>query len=230
MSFSLGESVWKRANSKAGNELSQRAYAMALCFFTVLGVVGASLVSYATRGWQVGIFGLLLVGLGIPILGIVISAKSDDWRVSLFGYLLVFAGMGAIIGPVVATYKISSVMVALAATGGVTVVMSLIGALYPKSLEHWASYLFGALLALIAVRLMQMLLVGFGVAPSHAWYWTLIEYGSAVLFSLYIIYDWNRAMRLPYTLDNAVDCSVALFIDIINLFLNLLSIIGGSKD
>ena len=42
------------------------------------------------------------------------------------------------------------------------------------------------------------------------------------IFSGYIGYDWARAQALPKTLDNAVDCAAALYVDIVILFLRLL--------
>jgi FtsH-binding integral membrane protein len=50
------------------------------------------------------------------------------------------------------------------------------------------------------------------------------------LFCAYIIYDWNRALRLPYTVDNAIDAAVALYLDIMNLFIHLLRILGKSQS
>jgi FtsH-binding integral membrane protein len=218
--------VWDRAHG--GNTLSARSYIAATSFFTIGGLVLSAIVGYmtATSGWQPGILEILLVGLGIPIVGMVIAFKSDNWFISAFGLSLVVSGLGAIIGPVVIMYELPVVLKALASTMAVTVAMSIIGIVYPKSLEHWGGYLFGALLALLAVRILQM----FGLfGPSSGWY-MIIEYLGALLFSLYIIYDWNRAMRLSYNLDNAVDCAVALYLDIANLFLHLLRIYGGSSS
>ena len=53
---------------------------------------------------------------------------------------------------------------------------------------------------------------------------------SAGLFSLYIGYDVYRSQQFPHTVDNAIDCAVDLYLDIINLFLNLLRIFGKSSD
>ena len=53
---------------------------------------------------------------------------------------------------------------------------------------------------------------------------------AAGLFSLYIGYDIYRAQQFPKTVDNAVDSALDIYMDIANLFLRLLSIMGKKKD
>lgn len=224
----FGGAVWSRKYVPGLKEMSTGAYANAVSAFTVFGLAVAILTGYNSMDWRPDTISLLLVGLGIPIIGIVIAFNSSNWIVSFIGYMVVVIPMGAVSGIAVSMYQTDAVITALTATGGVTVVMALIGALYRKSLEHWGGYLFAGLLSLLFVRLAQSLMMGFGVMES-LWYIPLIEYGAAVLFSLYIIYDWNRAMHLQKTMDNAVDSTIAIFLDIVNLFLTLLRIVGGPK-
>ncbi|MBT7579493.1 MAG: hypothetical protein HN633_12065, partial [Candidatus Marinimicrobia bacterium] len=49
------------------------------------------------------------------------------------------------------------------------------------------------------------------------------------IFCGYIGYDWGRANQIPKTLDNAVDSAAALYMDIINLFLRVLRILGRRR-
>lgn len=226
----LGNTVWNRSGSMAtSGEVSERGYIAAVSISTLLGLLVSSLVAYNTMGWQMTWASMLLVGLAMPIIGIIIAFRSDQWPVSLFGYGLVVVGLGAIVGPTVALYKTSVVITALMATGGVTLVMSIAGIVYPDLTRGWGKYLFAGLLALIFVRFGQMIAMSFGV-PATIADWPLIDYAGALLFSLYIMYDWGRAMELPRTFDNAIDVSVALYLDIANLFINLLSILGGGSS
>lgn len=57
----------------------------------------------------------------------------------------------------------------------------------------------------------------------------VIDYIGAGIFSLYIGYDMYRANSMTKTMDNAVDICVDLYLDIINLFLFLLRIMGQKK-
>ena len=47
-----------------------------------------------------------------------------------------------------------------------------------------------------------------------------------IVFSLYIGYDWYKAQQLDRTKDNAIDVALEIYLDIINLFLRLLSLFG----
>jgi len=70
--------------------------------------------------------------------------------------------------------------------------------------------LVGELLAIIVFRSQSM----------------IYEWIFAGLFSLFIGFDWARANSCAHTLDNAVDLSASMYLDIINLFLRILSIMG----
>ena len=59
-----------------------------------------------------------------------------------------------------------------------------------------------------------------GINPRW-WDWVV-----ALIFCGYIGYDWVEAQNKYKTLDNAVDSAMDLYLDIINLFVRLLS----SKD
>lgn len=226
--MSFGDSVWKRG-SNGHNELSKRQYIATVCMATIYGLIVSSIISFFALNWNPSFWILLLVGLGIPIVGIFIALGSDNWMISFFGYTLVVLGFGAILGPMVHVLETGTLMLAVMATAGVTVTMSIIGIIYPKSLEHWGGYLAGALLALIFVRLGQAVIISLGIMES-LWYISFIEYGAVILFSLYIIYDWNRSLRLTRTLDNAVDSAVAIYLDIINLFVTLARIFSNKND
>ena len=60
----------------------------------------------------------------------------------------------------------------------------------------------------------------------------LYSYAGVVIFSLYLIYDFNALEKAIARGDNswgtAVDIAVNLYLDIINLFLDLLEILAAS--
>lgn len=238
MSLQLGERVWERGYSSGVAELSRQAYTFAVSGFTVYGMILASIVAFLCLSWQPGWILFLLVGLGIPIAGIIIAFKYDHWLLSLSGYTMVVVGMGAICGPTVALFDTGVVMNALVATCGVTIVMSIIGIVVRRSLEHWGGYLFGILVVVVLVSIARLFFPVSMDAPGPNvkgmaillyYLWLVFDYLVAILFCFYIIYDWNRALRIPWTLDNAVDCAMAIFLDVINLFVRILSIMGRRK-
>lgn len=224
----FGDSVWERGQNGT-DDLSKRTYIAVVTLATAYGLILSSIIAYFTLDWRPSIWMLLIVGFIIPIIGIFIAAKSDEWTVSLVGYTLLIFGIGAISGPAVSTLETGVLMLALISTAGVTIVMSIAGIIYPKSLEHWGGYLFGALLALVFVRIGQTIIMSLGIYES-LWYIPWIEYGAVVLFSLYIIYDWNRSLRLSRTMDNAIDSALAIFLDIVNLFWTIARILSHNND
>ena len=131
-------------------------------------------------------------------------------------------------GPLVAHYTTASVLRVFLITTGMTVGLGFLGAMWPRSLASWGGWLFGALLVLILGQFSTMLLGAFGLPVRGAM--TVFDWIGVVLFSAYIIFDLNRAMRVPATHDNAVDCAVAVYLDFANLFVRLMSLLGDRKD
>jgi len=58
----------------------------------------------------------------------------------------------------------------------------------------------------------------------------MFEWIFAGIFGMYIGYDWARANTCAYTVNNAIDLSACLYLDIINLFLRILSIVMRKND
>jgi FtsH-binding integral membrane protein len=56
-----------------------------------------------------------------------------------------------------------------------------------------------------------------------------LDWAVVLIFCGYIGYDWGKAQRQEKTIDNAVDSAAAIYMDIINLFLRILRILGRKK-
>ncbi|MBI5152869.1 MAG: US12 family protein [Parcubacteria group bacterium] len=200
-------------------------------FYFVMGCVLAwgftatYITSQMTAHWRPGLAEVLLVGFVLPFLGILLST-SHSALLSFFGFNLVVIPLSAILGPGLAHYdlvKPGLVSQAAVLTGTVTVVMAISGLLFPNFYRSIGGALFGALVALLVVLVISMFvpaLMGF----------TIIHYCAAGLFALYVGYDMYRASEIPATLDNAVDVCISLYLDIINLFLWILRILGNNND
>jgi FtsH-binding integral membrane protein len=150
--------------------------------------------------------------------GISLFTKSDSPPVSFLGYLMVVAPFGLIINMVVGRYSSDVVMNAIQATGTITVVMMLLGTMYPGFFKSIARGLTIALLCTIVVELVMVFV--FKTQSS------IIDWIVVLIFCGYIGYDWARANHIPRTVDNAIDSAASLYMDIINLFLRLVRIIG----
>lgn len=225
-SSGLSASVWDRQSG--GHAMSKNFFAFLVSFWTAAGIASSAVAAHMTAAWRPGLIEILLVGLAIPIVGIIIAMKSDNPAFSLLGYAMVTIPFGAVAGPMIAMYTAASVAKVFMITTGIVVTLGIIGAVYPKSLEGWGIWLFGGLLILIFGQFGVMIAAAFGVNVGGAMTW--LDWAGVVLFSGYVIYDLNRAMRVERTHDNAIDCAVAVYLDFANLFLRLLSLMGQRKD
>nr|MCR4832572.1 Bax inhibitor-1 family protein [Butyrivibrio sp.] len=81
--------------------------------------------------------------------------------------------------------------------------------------------LFGCLIGLVIVELVLLIL---GVPQS------ILTWAGVGIFALYIGYDYWKAQQYPKTVDNAIDSALDIYLDIINLFLRILRILGGGKS
>ncbi|MDA3962684.1 MAG: Bax inhibitor-1 family protein [Planctomycetota bacterium] len=152
------------------------------------------------------------------LLGIYLFNKSNNPLVSFLGYNLVVVPFGLIINLAVSRYNDTIVGNAIMVTGGVTVIMMFCGTLFPRFFQR----IIGAVtIALIAVIVVQVGFIFFtGTFPP------ILDWIVVLIFCAYIGYDWGRANGIPKTVDNAVDSAAALYMDIINLFLAILRIMG----
>ncbi len=162
---------------------------------------------------------LFLVGyLACCFGGIFLFTKSDVPIVSFAGYNLVVIPFGLIINLVVHQYDPELVLEAIRITGLVTLVMMGLGALFPSFFRKIAGALTIALVAVILVEIIGGLFFGMNSG--------IIDWIVVAIFCGYIGLDWGRANQIPKTVDNAVDSAAALYMDIINLFLRILRILG----
>ena len=51
-----------------------------------------------------------------------------------------------------------------------------------------------------------------------------------LIFSGYVGYDWSKAQIFPKTLDNAIDSAADIYVDIVNLFIRILRIMGKKNN
>lgn len=184
---------------------------------------GAS--GYATSGMQPSWWMLLCL---IPAFGGIFVCRSDSAAISLIGGMLCAGGLGAFSGPSIGHYTGASIMNIAFYTGAITVCMTVAASIFKNFFAGIGGALFGALTLLIFSQIggIFFALLGFNVAPVF----TFMDCIAVVLFSCYIAYDMRVLQDGPSTADHAVDCSVGVFLDIINIFMALLRLFGDSDD
>lgn len=168
---------------------------------------------------------VLLIGyLVCAFAGIFIAGKSSNPAVSFIGYNLVVVPFGLMITVLVNEYGgIESAVVrdAFFYTLLITLGMTAVVMIAPNLFAKLGGALFGCLIGLI---ICEVFLLIFRVNQ------VVTDWIAAGLFSLYIGYDIYRSQQFPKTVDNAVDSALDIYLDIANLFIRLLSILGRRKN
>lgn len=169
---------------------------------------------------------LIFIGVYIAscFAGTLIANKSTSPIVSFIGYNMVVLPLGFLVSLSVYAYGgVDSPVVtqAVLITVIITCIMTALSIVKPELFQSLGKVLLIGLIALVVVSVISIF--------THKDYiiWTYIGAG---LFSLYIGYDMYRAMQYPKTKDNAIDCALDIYLDVINLFLKVLRILASSNS
>jgi FtsH-binding integral membrane protein len=193
---------------------------LTLCWgFLVNAIIVRSISAEAIA--SVNMFVLIIGYFASCFVGIYLFTKSDKPWISFLGYNFVVVPFGLIINLVVSRYDTALVYDAIRITGIVTFCMMVLGSMFPAFFQRIASALTIALIVVIIVEVVEAYIFG----THHG----IIDWIVAVIFCGYIGYDWGRANAIPKTVDNAIDSAASLYMDIINLFLRILRILGSRR-
>ncbi len=162
-----------------------------------------------------------LIGYFVLCFAGIFMSRSKSPLVSFIGYNLVVVPIGAVLSVSLPYYAMSDILSAIVITGVVVAVMMLLATLFPNLFSRLGRVLFISLAVALLAQIIAMLFSFSG----GIFNWIFV-----VIFALYIGYDWYRAQMYPKTLDNAIDCVLDLYLDIINLFLRILQIISRNRD
>ncbi|MBQ6068990.1 MAG: US12 family protein [Bacteroidales bacterium] len=214
----------ERLNSGVADQVDVRTYNAVMCGTLLWGfLVNALMVAYLAVPITTALAGVkpwvLLVGyLVLAIAGIAISVKSSNPWISFLGFNLLVLPMGVVLCMIVPWLPVAIVTKALLLTGIVTATMILLGLIRPQLFLGLGKTLFVALLVGLVAELVATFLLGYRGA---AFDWLFV-----IIFSGYIGYDIAKSQMYPKTIDNAVDCALDIYLDIINLFIRLLSLLS----
>ena len=191
-------------------------------------LLAASLLA-ATAGAYIGTYVvksfswmLLILELGL-LFGLFMSKKNPTLAlVMLFGFTFV---SGLTLGPVFNTYigagmgsvVVQAFLLTTVAFGG----LSIFAMNTKRDFSVMGKFLFIALIVVVVASLINIF-VQSSIAS------LAISSVCAILFSAYILYDTQMIIRGGY--DSPVLAAVALYLDILNLFVSLLNILGALNN
>lgn len=213
-----------RLESGEADRLSARWYNLTLTGMLAYGLIlNAVMVYYFAyplmqafanvSGWV-----LLLLYLIPTLLGVYLAAKSANPAVSFLGYNLVVLPIGVMLALIVPGLPVGIVFKAMLLTAMVTLTMMLLAVVRPQIFLGLGR----TLLITLVVGLVLEVIATFLFHYSGS----LFDWLFVIVFSGYIGYDVAKSQAYPKTLDNAIDSALDIYLDVINLFIRLLSILS----
>ncbi len=198
-------------------------------FGHVMGLVAltagcAALGAYIGRNLTGGTGLLLFIGAFACIFGLNYAAARRREQLAvgfLFGMGLL---LGMAVGPVLAVYAKAQPSILWQATGATAAFVAGLGAVgyaTRRDLSSWARVLFWALLALIVFGIVLLFV---SIPHAHIIYSVL----GLVIFGGFTIFDFNRLRRTAMA--GAVPIAASIFLDIFNVFLFMLRLLGGGRN
>lgn len=190
---------------------------------TVAGIMtGINFIGViASMGWLFPI----LAFIGIIIFATVLSGMKDSpvayLALMVFTFFMGIIMSGGIYHYLSSPEGINIIIKAFSTTIILFLVMGFIGANTKKDLSSMGRTLMIVLIGVIVAAIVNIFLASTLMS-------FIISAVSAVIFSLFIMYDINRVCNGGVT--SVVQATVALYLDFVNLFMSLLNIFGLSKN
>lgn len=211
-----------RMNQLEGMEVTAGVFNLIIGGVLLWGLFVDFLIAHflGTAILQMNFIVMIILYFAATLGGKFITYRFQNPAISFAGFTLMAAGFGLIITYVVQGYTSSTIVLALTITAMVTAIMMIAGMLFPAFFFKISRTLFLALAAVLVVSLITALM-GFRLG--------ILDYVVIAIFCGYIGFDWARAQQYPKNVDNAIDSAADIFMDIVNIFIRVLSIIGKSK-
>jgi protein lifeguard len=174
---------------------------------------------------------LLMASMITSLVIVVVLSFSESARrsypknmVLLFAFTL---AESILVGAISARYDTTSVVIAAALTAGITVSLSLYAMRTKNDFTAAGGFLFS-----LCSGLIMLMLIGIFVKTTM---FNLIVSGmGALLFSAYIVYDVQTLMggqhKFSVSPDEYIFGAIAIYLDIINLFIHLLQLLSSRND
>ena len=164
---------------------------------------------------------LILYFVG-SIAGIFIVNKTQNPVTGILGFGLLAVSMGMVLTAYISFYTEASVTTAFLITMGITGVMTLAASVFPAFFASLGKGLGIMLLITIIGELVFSLILRKNLG--------IFDYIVIFIFCGYIGFDWTRAQQRPATIVNAIRSAAAIYVDIVNIFIRILSIMGKRRD
>lgn len=208
----IAKGIWGR---RGEDQISRPLFYALSLFWVFVGLWITHSVGMATKSFFVDtswwiVVPVILIAAAAAVAGMHISASNSNWETSAAGLGILAVSFGVMVAPALASYGEPEIISAVTTALQVAMVMGVAGLFFPGSLR-----LLGGLLGLALFGLIGLLIISFFVHIEALE--QFITWLGITIFSLYVARDVNRLKEIPATYNNAVDGSIAIYADIVNL-------------
>ena len=217
----------KSINALDRDVLSLTSYNIRIGLNLLLGII---ITAIATIGFQNNlgltfythplVFTILffVITIGAEILAL----RSSNIGIIYLCYCIICLAIGALLSSTVPYFSMDQIVFAAGSAFLILLLMVVLAAIIPDAFISMGKGLFIALLSFIIVELLMLLFTG----TSHAF----MDYIVILIFSLYIGYDWARGSVYPKNNKFAILTALSIYMDVINIFIRILSRSSSSND
>ena len=212
-----------RMENTEGRILSENKYNIVIGLTLLWGILINVAMAYFLTPYIVKIdirfalIGYLLVSIGCMTL----VMKTRRPALGLLGFTGLAVAMGFMLTFFISSYTAASVYTAFLTTGIIVVTMMIISTIFPTFFLSIGRTLVFALLGSFIIELVGGLIFGMSLG--------FMDYVIVIIFAGFIGFDWAKAQAFPKTVGNAISSAADIYVDLINIFIRVLSIVG-KKD
>ena len=214
---------WQIPKDSAGEQLTIQQYNALLAGLLLYGFALCTVIchAFAIDLMMSNPIVLAVVYLVCAFIGGYMANRSRSTAVRFIGFNLIVAPSGAIVAACLPYYHFETVLYAVLGTALIAGVMLVAALVRPQMFEGLGSVLLLSLISVIVVE--TILLIFFGRSS------TFIDVAVIVIMAGFVGYDFIEANKAYRTAGNAIAFAIDLYLDLINIFIRLLSIFGSRE-
>ncbi len=218
-----GQAKLQRMKNFSGTMIGERAYNLIIGVTLLWGIAINIVMALTLKNTILSLHpAIVLITYLVGSLAcsfIIYRAKNPAVSFAAFTGLAIC--MGLILTYFVSMYELGTVSLAFELTAIITVAMMILGTLFPQFFLSIGGSLGISLVLAIIVEVVAGLIFHLNMS--------IMDYVIVLIFCGFVGYDWAKAQIYPKNAVNAVASASDIYVDVVNIFIRLLSILG-KKD
>ena len=218
-----GQAKLQRMKNFSGTMIGERAYNLIIGVTLLWGIAVNIVMALTMKDMLLSLHPtiVIIVYLVGSLACSFIIYRSKNPAVSIAAFTGLAVCMGLVLTFIVTLYDLGTVSLAFELTAIITVAMMILGTLFPQFFLSIGGALGLSLLLAVIVEIVAGLILHLNMG--------IMDYVIVIIFSGFVGYDWAKAQAYPKNTVNAVASASDIYVDVVNIFIRLLSILG-KKD